>query len=328
MTPHTTPKDFFLHLGATVALYAVAIAIINLAFSVINYAFPDKLAGYFYAGSVIWPVSMLIILVPLLYVLEWLIARDIVKMPEKREVWVRRWRIYLTLFLTGATIIIDLIALLNTYLNGEITTRFGLKVLAVFVIAAVVFAYYILAKATGGSGVVVWRRILAWAGLVVTLGVIVGGFVIVGSPAKQRALRFDQTRVNDLTNIQWQVISYWQSKGSLPASLSDLSDSVTGFKAPTDPETGAAYDYTVTNQVTRASSSMPGFELCAVFGEPSTDYQNRGAYNSSGGVIMPTVAVYPGQGDNWEHQAGKTCFDRTIDPSKYLPNLVAPAKKI
>ena len=82
-TTKTTPKDFFLHLSATLALYVSAGALINLLFSVINYYFPDQLAGYFYANAVAWPISMLIILIPTLYVLEYLINRDITKVPEK-----------------------------------------------------------------------------------------------------------------------------------------------------------------------------------------------------------------------------------------------------
>ena len=91
----TTPKDFFVHLGALAALYAAATALINLSFSVINYYFPDALAGSFYGNSVAWPISVLVVLVPILYVLEWLIARDITKMPEKAGLWVRTWKIYI-----------------------------------------------------------------------------------------------------------------------------------------------------------------------------------------------------------------------------------------
>src|SRR6202043_1385867 len=94
----TTPKDFFLHLGAVIALYSSAIALMNLAFMIADSLLPDSLSGSPFTGSIVWPISILIVLVPILYVLEWLIARDLVQMPEKRTVWVRRWRIYLTLF--------------------------------------------------------------------------------------------------------------------------------------------------------------------------------------------------------------------------------------
>ncbi len=114
----TTPKDFFLHLGATIALYISVGALVNLVYAIINNRFPDALAGYFYSNSIAWPISMLIVLVPILYVLEWLIKKDIDVTPEKKEIWVRRWRIYLTIFIGGAIMAGDLVALINTYLNG------------------------------------------------------------------------------------------------------------------------------------------------------------------------------------------------------------------
>ena len=66
-----------------------------------------------------------------LYLAEWFIVRDIAKVPEKADIWIRRWRIYLTLFLAVVLIGGDLIALINTYLNGEITARFIYKVIVI-----------------------------------------------------------------------------------------------------------------------------------------------------------------------------------------------------
>lgn len=325
MNNRTTPKDFFLHLGATVALYAAVIALVNLSFSIINYVYPDKLAGYFTASSIAWPVSMLLVLVPVLYVIEWLLVRDVRRMPEKAEIWVRRWRIYLTLFLSGATIVGDLIALVNTYLSGEISSRFVWKVVAILVICGVVFAYYLLARAMNESRARTARRILAVAGLVLILAAVIGGFVIVGSPSKQRDIRFDSQRVSDLTNIQWRLVNAWQQTGKLPQSLDALRDPISGANIPTDPETGAAYAYTAKSGTAPTDSSMPSFELCATFALPSQDVNGRGVYQGSGGangsMIAPTVAPvpYPGNSmdNNWTHGPGRVCFVRTIDPNRY-----------
>ena len=309
----TTPKDFFLHLLATIVLYISAGALINLAFSVINYFKPDQLAGYFTSSSVATPISMLIVLIPILYVLEWLIARDARIAPEKQEIWIQKWRVYLTLFLAGAAIIGDIIALVNTYLNGEITSRLVYKVLAVLIIAGIVFAFYIVKK-------VQVRKVLAVAGIVVALATIVGGFLTVGSPTKQRGLRFDSQRVSDLSSIQWQIINHWQQKGKLPATLTDLNNSIGGYIVPSDPNTSASYGYSVVTGTTSVA-----FQLCAEFSLPSQDTKGRGAYGGGyggfGGVAYRDVATsypYPGSNnDVWSHGAGKACFDRTIDPDMY-----------
>lgn len=315
MNNKTTPKDFFLHLGATAALYAAVIALINLVFSIINYAYPDQLAGYFSASSVAWPVSMLVVLIPVLYAVEWLLVRDIRRMPEKAEIWVRRWRIYLTLFLSGATIVGDLIALINTYLNGEISSRFVWKIVAILAVCGVVFAYYLLARAADEARARTARRSLAAAGLILVAAAIVGGFVIVGSPSRQRDLRFDSQRVSDLTNIQWQIVNVWQQTGKLPQSLDSLNDPISGVTVPADPETRAPYEYTV--------KGARDFELCATFALESQDTKGRGAYNSAGssGIIAPTPAIAPYPGNsldtNWTHAPGHVCFVRSIDPARY-----------
>jgi len=321
MTPiKTTPKDFFLHLGATVALYAVVLSLLNLAFSIINYTFPDKLAGYFYSGNIVWPISILIIVTPILYILEWLIVKDFSAMIEKKDLWIRKWRIYLTLFLTGVTVIGDLIALINTYLNGEITMRFVFKILIVLLVAGAVFKYYFFSINENMKWAKMAMTSSRWFGIVIVLVAIVGGFVIVGSPAKQRDLRFDSQRVGDLSNIQWQVLNNWQQKGKLPATLSEMEDSISGYKIPTDPKTEKDYSYRVINAATSTATTTVSFEICADFALDSQDTKGRGDFGGGGGFGYSRDMAYPsyeGIDNNWEHNMGKVCFERNIDTEKY-----------
>ena len=330
-TPKVTPKDFFLWAAAMLALYISVFSLIALIFQYIDYAFPDALAGYFYANSVAWPISMLVVLIPLLYILEWLIKRDISKMPEKKEVWIRKWRIYLTLFLAGATVITDLIVLINTYLNGEITGRFAYKVLAVLIIAGAIFKYYILERMENWTRAKIWQKIIAWVGIIIVIAGIAGGFATVGSPATQRALRFDNQRVADLSNIQWQIINYWQTKQKLPTALTDLNDSISGFNIPVDPETQAPYEYSVKGVMgIQGAKSGLAFDLCATFSRASIDTKGRGGSYDSGGMTYPVLApdMYPGSSnDSWKHDAGQVCFMRMIDPEKYPPNSATIPRK-
>ncbi len=320
MNTKTTPKDFFLHLAATVCLYASVIALIDLAFSAVNYALPDALAGYFYVSSIVWPISMLVVLVPLLYVFEWLIRKDINKMPEKKEVWVRRWRIYLTVFLTIATIAGTLITLINTFLNGEITARFIYKVLIILVISGVVFAYYILEKMSDSGRSRKPLTILAWIGIVLAIAGIVGGFIVVGSPATQRAVRFDEQRLNDSQAIQYQVINYWQRKQALPQTLADLNDSLGYYSVPTDPETKQPYEYSIKGMMgVRGAQSGLTFDLCANFSRESTDMSGRGAYSGYNGSMSMPMPMGGVKGTSWAHPAGHACFDRMIDAELYPP---------
>ncbi len=310
----TTPKDFFLHLGATIVLYVGTGALIHLAFSVINYWFPDALAGNFSVNTIAWPISMLLVLIPTLYILEWIIRKDININPEKQELWIRRWRIYLTLFLTAIIIIGDFIALINTYLNGEISVRFFYKFISIFVICGIIFTYYLLQKPVDTPKLRKSRLALGGVGIVLVLFVIIGGFSVVGSPAKQRALKFDAQRVNDLVTIQWQIITFWQQKGRIPANLDELKDPLSYAHIPKDPETGNEYEY--------SSDGVQTFNLCAVFSEVTQDTKGRGEFGyGRGGTSM----IYPAPGglmdENWTHEKGRTCFERKIDPDRFPVNV-------
>ncbi len=316
MNTHTTPKDFFLHLGATVALYIAAGSFINLAFSIINYFNPDALAGYFYANSVAWPISMLVVLVPTLYVLEWLIARDIAEVSQKRDIWIRRWRIYLTIFLASILMIGDLITLINTYLNGEISSRFVYKVIVVILVAGAIGKYYFFDLYHKHRLAKLVKHFNAWLGIVLVIAAIVTGFIVVGSPTKQRGLRFDQQRINDLSSIQSMLLyNAWQVKGALPTTLDELTDPLSGFTVPVDPETDAPYGYTKVASTT--------FSLCATFSQPSQDTKGRGefGYGYGGDIAVSRPSYYPGfEGEQWKHETGLTCFERKIDPKQYPVN--------
>jgi len=303
MNNKTTPRDFFLHIGATIALYASVIALMNLAFEIINRLLPDQLNNYLNANSIIYPISILVVLVPVLYLLEWLISHEILRVVEKKEVWVRKWMIYLTLFLTGATMVGDLVALINIYLNGEISGRFVWKVVIVLILSSAVFKYYFFSINENMYWSKIVKKIIPWWGIVLTLSAIIGGFLIVGSPAQQRALRFDEQRISDLTNIQWQIINYWQRKQVLPTTLSNLNDTLSNFVVPVDPETGKPYDYLVSEAVIVQN---PSFKLCASFSKDSG------------------VNTGNDQNDLWVHVAGRVCFDRNIDKALYPPIIISP----
>lgn len=294
-----------------VALYGGVVAFIGLLFDYINYAFPSGFDYYMYGnpyqGSVAYEMASLIVLAPLCLILMRLIRRDIAQDASRAHVWVRRWALFLTLFVAGATIAIDLIVLITTFLNGEaLTAAFLLKVAVVLLVAGAGFLHFMAdlwgywTKNPGLAKSVTWA-----VGALVVLSII-SGFFIIGTPSQARQQRMDEQRVSDLQNIQWQVVTYWQQKQALPKSIDDLVDPISGYSNPADPETGAAYVY-------RATGPM-SFELCASFG---TEYRAPAASS-----VRPTTAVPAGEKlgwDSWAHGVGETCYTRTIDPERYPP---------
>jgi len=150
-------------------------------------------------------------------------------------------------------------------------------------------------------------KIFVYGVMIFVAAAVVVGIVLVGSPTSERARQFDDRRVSDLQTIQWQVVNYWQTKRELPAELSLLEGGLSSFAVPTDPETGAAYPYSV--------SASTSFSLCADFTSPSTD---RSGMTRDIGMPSSPVRV-GGNSDTWEHQSGHVCFERTIDPDQYPP---------
>ena len=126
---------------------------------------------------------------------------------------------------------------------------------------------------------------LALAILVVVSSVSYGIY-LVGTPAVQRTLKFDQRRVSDLTDISFAVASYWEDTDRLPEKLTDLQGRGTFIRSAEDPETGEPYEYRVLSE--------KGYELCAVFTTDSAD-QNR-------------ESPPPFSSRVWEHSAGRVCF--------------------
>ena len=322
--PKVTPKDFFLWVGAMVALYVSVFSFVTLLFEYINRAYPDPLSYNYvdpYSGSIRFAIASLLVLFPVFLVIMRFIRGDIAQIPEKRDLWVRRWALFVTVFVAGATVIIDLITLINYFLGGDLTTPFILKVLVVLLVAGGAFLHFV--ADVRGYWVEFPKRanMVGYAVAVVALIAIISGFFIMGSPNAIRMYRFDDQKVNDLTQIQWQVVNYYQQKEKLPVALLDLNDSISGYIAPIDPQSNMPYVYETTGTLS--------FRLCATFNAETQADSNSREMTKAIPVPMGRPQVPPepagakgGLGleqSTWKHGVGNVCFERTIDPELYPP---------
>lgn len=304
-TPKSGPKDFFLWAGAMISLWGGVVAFIALVFDYINYVFPNPLeyVSNPYQGGMPYEMASLIVLTPLFLILMRVIRRDIERDPSRNDVWVRRWGLFLTLFIAGVTIAIDLIVLITTFLGGEeLSVRFLLKVALVLLVASAGFMHF-MADLWG-----YWKKnphLVRWVNYavgVLVVATIIAGFFIVGTPQQAHRMRLDEQRVGDLMSIQSQVTYFYQQKRAVPSSLSQLQDPLVGFVVPTDPSTGAAYEY--------AKTSDLAFQLCATFAE-------EGMGQPYANYSYPVKGAYGNTQDNWQHSPGHVCFERMIDPDFY-----------
>ncbi len=304
--------------AAMITLFGSAIAFINLMFDYINFVFPNALTSNYYydpyQGSVSFEIATLIVLFPAFLVLMRIIRKDIMVDASRANIWIRRWALYLTLFVAGLTILGDLITLVYTFLSGnDITIRFLLKVAVVLLVAAGGFMHFIADLWGYWIKFPSRARSVGWGVGALILLTIAAGFLIIGTPWQARQYRLDEQRAQDLQSLQGQIISFYQSKQMLPSVLSQLEDPTLYYNIPVDPVTGSPYEY--------IKDADLGFQLCATFSANSREYGTQGR-------IAAAPVEYGMKGNNdWKHGEGHQCFVRSIDPDFYPPiNKPLPAR--
>ncbi len=290
----TSPKDFFLHLLSSITLYMAAIAFLTVVFQYINHFFPDTLNDYAYRDFSNSPmrfgISMLVVVFPVYLWSVMHLDKVYSKHPEKKDLRIRKWLTYFTVFIAAFIIIGDLISLINNFLSGELTTRFVLKVLAVLIVALVIFSYYIMD--VKDKMISKYKKIYAWSTIVFSLGFVIAAFFVVGSPQDQRDERLDQDRIQDLSSIENTVQWYYVEENVLPETLGDLEGRTKNPYIPVDPDTEEPYEYTVTGEMT--------YQLCAVFATDNIDSED---------YVRPVINNKYGVMNLWLHEAGRHCFD-------------------
>ena len=323
---------FFLSAGVLVSLIASVTSFLNLAFEILNKKFPDVLNAVYSYGYDSYQfdaarsaLATLIIVFPVFLIITYFWKKSFKNNAGDYDVILKKWLVYIILFLSCAIVMVDLIVLVRYFVSGEITMRFIWKVL-VAAFGAKMVLYYFLPEVWETKWKNWMRGISFYMTILATIALIVWSFLIMGSPLTQRDLRIDDKRVQDLQNIQSQVINYWQQKEKIPETINDLKDPLSYATLPVDPEfeKGKKYEYVKVDKMK--------FQLCATFSLPMPKgWQESQGYR--GGVMpMATPAMdvatsnvaypYPGPtgvNDSWDHQAGRTCFDRTIDKDIYPP---------
>ncbi|MDP3792277.1 MAG: DUF5671 domain-containing protein [bacterium] len=312
------PRDVFLHLLAIITLVVSAVSFGIIIFECININFPDVVSDqYFsrsgYLSSMRSALATLVIVFPVFLWVSWFLGKDVDKNPEKKDLKIRKWLLYFTLFVAALVIIGDLVALIRSFLEGELSQRFILKVFSILFIAGSVFVHYLSELRDNKYPFI---KIFDWAVVLIVVIVVGLGFFVAGTPQSQRLVRLDERRVSDLQNIQWQIVNYWQRKEVLPETLDDLTDPIGGFVLPVDPETGEQYEYSAMGELR--------FSLCANFSTSSNGADSRIKFESTRPMPVVPAAIYgkphPDDSNNlWSHDMGRACFERVIDPDLYPP---------
>lgn len=293
----TTAKNFALQLGALAALYVSITSLMVLLFGIINIHFPDSASAYYEYDSaqsgIRFSIAILLVFFPTYLVL----ARVVNKARRSAGgtyLTLTRWMIYLSLLVGGFVLLGDLVSVLYTFLNGEITTRFILKAATLLVVVGAAFYYYLQdAKGYWNSH----EKLSIQIGVVTSvlvLGVVSYGYYSIDAPSVVRDISLDRKQVSDLQEIQWRIEEYYASNNQLPGSIEEVY--VRGVEVPKAPEGRGDYGYNITGEST--------YELCATFIAATPDTEK-----SMARPIYDDPIYYLNQ--NWDHSDGDYCFERT-----------------
>lgn len=295
-----TAKQFVLQLGSLASLYLSLSFLLVLIFGIISLAFPDAAEGVWAIESassqVRLGIAMTIVFLPTYILLTRLVNKSRRLDPQGSYLVLTKWLIYLSLLIGGAALLIDLVVVINTFLEGEITERFVLKAASVLLVVGAAFYYYLLDAR--GHWLKHEKQSIQFgvAGAVVALAFVIFGFTSIDAPTTVREEKLDAVQITDLQNIQWQVQEYLAINETLPTTLDDMSSAV----LPSAPEERPAYRYAVTEK---------GFQLCATFSTTAAENGMFFGTPAMTGDVKTKQIINP---DNWEYQKGEWCFERVV----------------
>ncbi|MFH1088543.1 MAG: DUF5671 domain-containing protein [Patescibacteria group bacterium] len=322
MSPTTKPynyaRDGFIYLLSYATLLISSVALNFLVKGIIDHYIPDVLtdSGFMPSTILVGFLAALLIAFPIFLYVNVLANKMLTNKKMLPDTGVRRWLIYLTLVVVILIIIWQLVTLFITYLNGTLAIAFLWKTLVTLVIAGAVLGYqwwhllFFDGKKKDSGGIF---KLFEWLVFVVVAGALVWGFVIIDSPAVQRAKRFDDMRLNSLLSLQDSVQIFYgfneiSGNHRLPVDLDELTNDPKVYLEKSsliDPATNQPFEYRVIDET--------NYELCATF-ETDNSAEDNNSGLSQPRSMVPELAGVKG----FNHGVGRECFQLpvTVDPVK------------
>ncbi len=289
-----TNKDSLYYIGLVFTLCISINAFLSIVFSIIDKIMPDAITSYnsYYQpgmpSEIAMMIATLIIVFPLFLLFSYLIDKDIMRDPSKKDLTLRKSVIYLALIITAISVISIIIATIYAFLMGSLLNVFLIKSLVAFLIAVFLFAYYYYSLDRNYQSSTRVPMILSILALLIILITIIFSIHTFGNPNKVRDLNMDNNKVSDLSSLSYSVSNFYYQNGKLPENLDLLGSNLR------DRETGIPYEY---KPVSLAASSSQ-YSLCATF-KRDVNYGND--FNLS----------------KWSHPAGNYCFDLNASQKQY-----------
>lgn len=294
--PSNAAKYAFYYLLSLVSLIFAALSTGMIIFQIINKKIFDALSlnqGYYSAEVMKFAISAIIITTPIYFVTMWFINKNLYDGKLGKDSGVRKWLTYLVLFISSVVVIGWLIGTIQSYLGGELTTKFILKALTALLISATVFSYYFYdirrEQVVGAKDKII--KIYFFGSLAVILAVLVCGFIYSDSPQVTRNKNQDMALLNSFDTIDNSINSYYTQTKKLPANLDELVNK-TGFLTGKD-----IIDQVTNKKIEYKVKGASKYEICGDF-----KTANKGQIDQN----------FEWLNSRWPHDAGHQCFTREV----------------
>lgn len=133
------------------------------------------------------------------------------------------------------------------------------------------------------------HKLIAMAASAIVVAAVLAGLFLAGSPADERLRRLDEIRIQHLMSLNAAIDQQIRRNNFMPPNLASVVDGQRLTTLPTDPDSGAQYEF--------AQLSSSSYELCAVFA-----------------IASPADAAL----NFWRHPAGRACFTFQVNADTVL----------
>ncbi len=303
-------KHFFLEFSYLILFYFLMWNFVFLVFTLIDSIFFKGSRDLFFLleGSFFkFNLASLLVVTPVFFALVWFLRKNLKKDVQMREGRLRKWSIYITLFLSGLIVIVDLITLVHSYLSGsEITKAFLMKSAFALILFSVVFGYFVQDLRGYWDKHEKRRKAVLHPFITIVVISIVISLFAIGNPRNQKMLSYDLDKMRDLSAFEGNIKGYYQDTGKLPDNIMEVKKASPFYTTLRDPQTGKEYSYNKIDDKT--------FELCAEFNFDFPEIDTKNLSSSQSPWMVEDILNLK---DKWNHTRGENCFKLDVRDSGF-----------
>jgi hypothetical protein len=289
-------KFAFFYMLSLVALIFMALSSGMIIFQIINKLIADPInqfSGRFSTEALKFAISAIIIATPIYFLITRQIFKNLFSGELDENSGIRKWLTYFILLVSSVVMIGWFIATINSFLDGELTSKFILKSLTAIGIAAIVFSFYFYDIKREGVKEKKDKiiRLYFVASLVAVIAVFISSLFFVESPGETRDRKMDEKVLSQFNKIDGAVNQYFKIHEDLPENFKVLQGEFEYLvdKDFVNPFTNKTFDYNLKSTTT--------YELCDTFLASNIEEETED---------------YREYKELWPHGAGYQCLDKTI----------------